>query len=50
MTFNRGMISTHYNCIFILVLITLKMTTLVTKICWWLFSYLLHGAECFLWS
>jgi len=33
MLFNCGAISTHYNCIFIFVLTTLKMATRVAEIC-----------------
>ena len=51
MIFNCGVISTHYNCVCILVLITLKMATRVAETCRWLIynkSYI-RNFQCISW-
>ena len=46
--FNCGVTSTHCNCIWILVVTTLWMTTWVAETCPWLLTYSLHRAQSFL--
>jgi hypothetical protein len=43
MIFSCGVILTHYSCICILVITTLKMAKWVAKICWWLQFNKIHS-------